>query len=49
VAHSHPTAIALDAPASPWEPAGRGALLLPQTDGTDGMYVLRLRRADSAS
>lgn len=49
VAHTHPTAIALHPPGSPWEPAGRGALLLPQTDGTDGMYVLRLRRADSAS
>jgi 16S rRNA (cytosine967-C5)-methyltransferase len=26
----------------PWQPHGRGARLLPQTEGTDGMYVLRL-------
>lgn len=31
-------------PGSPWEPAGRGALLLPQVAGTDGMFLLRLRR-----
>ena len=30
--------------APPWEfDAGRGALLLPQAEGTDGMYLLRLR------
>lgn len=28
----------------PWRPHGRGALLLPQAAGTDGMYLLRLRR-----
>jgi 16S rRNA (cytosine967-C5)-methyltransferase len=27
----------------PWEPHGRGARLLPQSAGTDGMFVLRLR------
>jgi hypothetical protein len=26
----------------PWEPWGGGARLLPQTEGTDGMHVLRL-------
>ncbi len=31
------------APESPWRPWGRGALLLPQAAGTDGMFVLRLR------
>lgn len=31
-------------PGPPWEPLGRGALLLPQTAGTDGMYALALRR-----
>ena len=31
-------------PGLPWEPLGRGALLLPQAAGTDGMYVLALRR-----
>jgi 16S rRNA (cytosine967-C5)-methyltransferase len=33
---------ALPAPGPPWRPWGRGALLLPQTEGTDGMYLLRL-------
>lgn len=31
-------------PTAPWQPRGRGALLLPQAAGTDGMYVLALRR-----
>ena len=34
----------LPPPASPWRPAGRGALLLPQAMGTDGMFLLALRR-----
>jgi 16S rRNA (cytosine967-C5)-methyltransferase len=29
---------------SPWEPLGRGARLLPQPGGADGMFVLALRR-----
>jgi 16S rRNA (cytosine967-C5)-methyltransferase len=33
----------LDVPPAPWRPHGRGALLLPQAAGTDGMYVLRVR------
>jgi 16S rRNA (cytosine967-C5)-methyltransferase len=33
---------ALPPPGPPWKPWGRGALLLPQTAGTDGMYLLRL-------
>jgi 16S rRNA (cytosine967-C5)-methyltransferase len=32
-------------PGAPWEPLGRGALLLPQAAGTDGMFVLAVRRA----
>ena len=48
LAVEHPEVETLEPPSSPWEPRGRGALLLPQTVGTDGMYVLRLRRADSA-
>jgi 16S rRNA (cytosine967-C5)-methyltransferase len=28
---------------APWDPVGRGARLLPQRAGTDGMYVLRVR------
>ena len=32
----------LPPPAHPWQPWGRGARLLPQTAGTDGMFLLRL-------
>jgi 16S rRNA (cytosine967-C5)-methyltransferase len=31
----------------PWEPWGRGAILLPQTAGTDGMCLFRYTRAAS--
>jgi 16S rRNA (cytosine967-C5)-methyltransferase len=31
-------------PGAPWRPHGRGALLLPHAAGTDGMYLLLLRR-----
>jgi 16S rRNA (cytosine967-C5)-methyltransferase len=33
----------LPAPGGVWTPLGRGALLLPQSADTDGMYILRLR------
>lgn len=33
---------AVPVPASPWQRLGRGGLLLPQSAGTDGMYVLGL-------
>jgi 16S rRNA C967 or C1407 C5-methylase (RsmB/RsmF family) len=36
----------LDPPAAPWRAWGPGALLLPQSCGTDGMFVLGLRRGD---
>jgi 16S rRNA (cytosine967-C5)-methyltransferase len=32
-------------PGAPWRPWGRGAMLLPQDAGTDGMFVLVLQRA----
>jgi 16S rRNA (cytosine967-C5)-methyltransferase len=32
-------------PDGPWQPHGRGARLLPQSADTDGMYLLRLRKA----
>jgi 16S rRNA (cytosine967-C5)-methyltransferase len=32
-------------PGAPWNQHGRGALLLPQAAGTDGMFVLVLRRS----
>ena len=43
VARTHPALEPLDAPAEPWRPWGRGALLLPQTAGTDGMALFRYR------
>lgn len=33
----------LPPPGGPWRPAGRGAILLPQAEGTDGMFILALR------
>jgi 16S rRNA (cytosine967-C5)-methyltransferase len=39
-----PDLVATDPPGAPWRRRGRGALLLPQAAGTDGMYVLALRR-----
>ena len=39
----HPDLEVLDPPGEPWQPFGRGALLLPQVAGTDGMYLLRVR------
>jgi 16S rRNA (cytosine967-C5)-methyltransferase len=34
----------LEPPGPPWDPAAPGAVLLPQAAGTDGMYLLRLRK-----
>ncbi len=42
LADNYPSWTALDPPGPPWVPLGRGALLLPQAAGTDGMYLLRL-------
>lgn len=36
--------VAVDPPGAPWIRHGRGALLLPQAAGTDGMFVLVLTR-----
>ena len=44
LATAHPGLVPLPPPADPWAPAGRGGLLLPQAAGTDGMFVLALRR-----
>jgi 16S rRNA (cytosine967-C5)-methyltransferase len=44
LAATRPDLVAEPAPAGPWQPLGRGARLLPQAAGTDGMYLLRLRR-----
>jgi 16S rRNA (cytosine967-C5)-methyltransferase len=35
----------LASPGGPWRPHGHGALLLPQTAGTDGMFIARFRRS----
>jgi len=43
LAAQHPELVALEPPGAPWQPWGRGGLLLPQTAGTDGMTILRLR------
>jgi 16S rRNA (cytosine967-C5)-methyltransferase len=43
LATSFPQLSPLPPPRAPWAPAGRGALLLPQAAGTDGMYLICLR------
>lgn len=39
LAEAHPELEAVAPPGPPWEPVGRGARLLPQAAGTDGMYL----------
>ena len=41
---SGPTWSRSDPPGEPWRPWGRGAILLPQAAGTDGMCLVRYRR-----
>lgn len=43
---THPGLTADAPPPGPWTPLGRGARILPQDAGTDGMYLLRLRSTD---
>ena len=43
-----PELVPLPPPGAPWRPRGRGALLLPQAAGTDGMFVLALQRSGVA-
>jgi 16S rRNA (cytosine967-C5)-methyltransferase len=43
LASVHPDLEPLPAPGEPWQPWGRGAILLPQAAGTDGMAILRVR------
>lgn len=43
LAVAHPELAPLAPPGPPWRPHGRGALLLPQDAGSDGMALLRLR------
>lgn len=44
-AETLPGLVAEPPPGPPWRPLGRGSLLLPATAGTDGMYLLLLRRS----
>ncbi len=44
LASVHPELVPAAPMEGPWIASGRGWLLLPQAAGTDGMYVLRLRR-----
>lgn len=39
-----PALAPLPPPPEPWRALGRGALLLPQVAGTDGMYLVRLQK-----
>jgi 16S rRNA (cytosine967-C5)-methyltransferase len=48
LAAQHPELAPLEPPGEPWQPWGRGGLLLPQTAGTDGMTILRLRSPSDA-
>jgi 16S rRNA (cytosine967-C5)-methyltransferase len=43
LARRAPSLTPLPPPGPPWRPAGRGGLLLPQDEGTDGMFLLTLR------
>jgi 16S rRNA (cytosine967-C5)-methyltransferase len=44
LAGEHPDLEPLPVPGEPWRPWGRGALLLPQAAGTDGMCLFRYAR-----
>ncbi len=46
LAQARPDLVPLTPPAPPWAPLGRGARLLPQSAGTDGMFLLKLRRSE---
>jgi len=48
LAADRPDLVPADPPGEPWEPWGRGALLLPQAAGTDGMALFRYTRCDPA-
>lgn len=49
LASTRPDLVPVPPPPAPWAPAGRGGLLLPQSEGTDGMFVLALRLAAGSS
>ncbi len=43
IASGHPELEPLEIPLGPWRRWGRGAMLLPQSEGTDGMCLFRYR------
>jgi 16S rRNA (cytosine967-C5)-methyltransferase len=43
LAREMPELVPQPPPGQPWSPAGRGAILLPQDAGTDGMFMVTLR------
>jgi 16S rRNA (cytosine967-C5)-methyltransferase len=47
LAAERPDLAPMEPQGDPWEPWGRGAILLPQTAGTDGMCLFRYTRAAS--
>ena len=44
LAKQRPDLVPLDPPGEPWQPWGRGAILLPQAVGSDGMCLVGYRR-----
>ncbi len=44
---AHSDLVATPAPGPPWTELGRGALLVPQAAGTDGLYLLRLSKVET--
>ena len=48
-AAAHPDWVALDIPGDPWDRWGSGAILLPQSVGSDGMGLFRWQRPDTSS
>jgi 16S rRNA (cytosine967-C5)-methyltransferase len=40
----HPDLVPIDPPGDPWQPHGRGAILLPQRESTDGMALFIYRK-----
>lgn len=49
LAEHHPELEPLEIPGDPWQPWGRGAILLPQRADTDGMCLFRYRVPASSS
>lgn len=46
LARRHPDLVPAELPGEPWQPWGRGVILLPQVAGTDGMAMFAYRRRD---